>query len=132
MEQDKEKAKAWYAKAAKQGDAGAMAALSGVLLETEGAAAMPTIMTLLRAAAEKGYAKAKQRLPTYEEWILSSCASCGKHRAAMAEDPKRCNRCSAVAYCSAACQKQHWKRGGHKVACNERMKYLPEEEEEEE
>ena len=88
-------------------------------------------MTLLRAAAEKGHADAKEFLPKNEEAILSQCASCGKPRAAMAEDPKRCNRCFAAAYCSAACQKQHWKRGGHKVACNERRKYLPEEEEEE-
>ena len=47
VEQDKEKAKAWYAKAAKQGDAGAMAALAIVLQQTEGAAAMPATMALL-------------------------------------------------------------------------------------
>ena len=71
-------------------------------------------------------------LPKMEKYILSLCASCGMPSADMAGAPLKCARCKAAAYCSAACQKQHWKRGGHKVACNERMKYLPEEEEEEE
>ena len=32
---------------------------------------------------------------------------------------KRCAGCEwpGVRYCSAACQKQHWKAGGHKQAC---------------
>jgi len=29
----------------------------------------------------------------------------------------RCARCKGVKYCSAACQKVHWKRGGHKQKC---------------
>jgi tetratricopeptide (TPR) repeat protein len=29
----------------------------------------------------------------------------------------RCARCRAVKYCSAACQKVHWKQGGHKQEC---------------
>jgi hypothetical protein len=32
----------------------------------------------------------------------------------------RCARCKSVKYCSAACQKVHWKHGGHKQACTER------------
>jgi hypothetical protein len=30
---------------------------------------------------------------------------------------KRCGRCHRVNYCSVACQKLHWKRGGHKAVC---------------
>ncbi|PNW81834.1 hypothetical protein CHLRE_06g262350v5 [Chlamydomonas reinhardtii] len=30
---------------------------------------------------------------------------------------KTCSRCSAVRYCSGACQLQHWTTGGHKEAC---------------
>jgi TPR repeat protein len=30
---------------------------------------------------------------------------------------KRCSRCQAVFYCSAKCQTQHWKGGGHKAVC---------------
>jgi tetratricopeptide (TPR) repeat protein len=30
----------------------------------------------------------------------------------------RCARCKSVMYCSAACQKVHWKQGGHKHACS--------------
>jgi hypothetical protein len=29
-----------------------------------------------------------------------------------------CSRCRAVKYCSASCQKVHWKQGGHKQACS--------------
>jgi hypothetical protein len=29
----------------------------------------------------------------------------------------RCGRCKGVMYCSAACQKVHWKQGGHKQEC---------------
>jgi hypothetical protein len=39
------------------------------------------------------------------------CASCGKQGVA-----KKCAKCKLKCYCSAACQKQHWK-GGHKAEC---------------
>jgi hypothetical protein len=29
----------------------------------------------------------------------------------------RCGGCRGVMYCSAACQKVHWKQGGHKQEC---------------
>ena len=40
------------------------------------------------------------------------CAGC--HRAG---GLLRCVKCKCVKYCSAACQKAHWKRGGHKQSC---------------
>jgi hypothetical protein len=40
------------------------------------------------------------------------CATgCGKPGA------KRCNGCKAVFYCGVECQRIHWKKNGHKVAC---------------
>ena len=48
----------------------------------------------------------------------SRCANCGKTAAATGL-PKllRCSKCKSVAYCGAACQRVHWKAGGHKAAC---------------
>jgi hypothetical protein len=37
------------------------------------------------------------------------CAKPGEHM---------CSRCRGVKYCSASCQKVHWKQGGHKQACS--------------
>jgi len=43
--------------------------------------------------------------------LSSTCAACG------ASDAKKdCGRCKTT-YCSAACQTQHWKEGGHKDLC---------------
>ncbi|PNH08336.1 hypothetical protein TSOC_005078 [Tetrabaena socialis] len=30
---------------------------------------------------------------------------------------RKCSGCKAVRYCSASCQRQHWREGGHKKAC---------------
>jgi len=40
------------------------------------------------------------------------CAHCGGRNPA-----QKCGRCGLVKYCSAPCQKVHWKAGGHKQAC---------------
>lgn len=32
---------------------------------------------------------------------------------------KFCTGCTVARYCSAGCQRQHWKSGGHKEACRE-------------
>jgi hypothetical protein len=42
-----------------------------------------------------------------------SCESCG----AIAASHLRCARCRTVFYCSKACQKTNWTRGGHKKWC---------------
>ena len=48
----------------------------------------------------------------------SRCANCGKTAAAKGlPQLLRCSKCKSVAYCGAACQRVHWKAGGHKAAC---------------
>jgi hypothetical protein len=44
---------------------------------------------------------------------MKCCAVCSK----ALEKPLRCGRCGAVCYCSAHCQREHWRSGGHKQAC---------------
>ena len=45
-----------------------------------------------------------------------TCSNCGT-TTAEAGSLKYCGRCRKAAYCSEACQKQHWKSGGHKQQC---------------
>ena len=46
-------------------------------------------------------------------YILTTCAACA---APLETGIKRCSRCK-TRYCSAACQREHWRRGGHKATC---------------
>ena len=48
---------------------------------------------------------------------LGSCGHCGAEKCLDAL--KKCARCLAVVYCDGACQREHWKWGGHKQACKE-------------
>ena len=48
---------------------------------------------------------------------LASCGHCGAEK--RLDALKKCARCLAVHYCDGACQREHWKRGGHKQACKE-------------
>ena len=50
---------------------------------------------------------------------LASCGHCGAEK--RLDALKKCGRCLAVHYCDAACQREHWKRGGHKQACKEQL-----------
>ena len=50
---------------------------------------------------------------------LASCGHCGAEK--RLDALKKCGRCLAVHYCDGACQREHWKRGGHKQACKERL-----------
>ena len=83
---------------------------------------------MVRTAAEKGDVKAQTTLSTLEAVIHSQCAQCGKSAAAMEGGGKLCARCHAVCYCSAACQKAHWKVH-KKQGCKQWDMYLPEKEE---
>eukprot|EP00035_Acanthoeca_spectabilis_P010452 m.185314 g.185314 ORF g.185314 m.185314 type:complete len:499 (-) comp15025_c0_seq1:161-1657(-) len=49
---------------------------------------------------------------------LHHCAVCST----LPEKPKWCGGCLKVPYCSAACQKKHWKEGGHKAECTKTKK----------
>lgn len=44
---------------------------------------------------------------------VPKCSGCGQHASTL----KKCSRWRTVAYCSHACQVQHWKEGGHKQQC---------------
>lgn len=43
--------------------------------------------------------------------LLGACVVCGS------AGDKMCGRCKTATYCSEACQKNHWKSGGHKAVC---------------
>ena len=50
---------------------------------------------------------------------LATCAHCQQKEEARG-DFKCCGSCKRVYYCSPACQKSHWKEGGHKLKCGEK------------
>ena len=50
--------------------------------------------------------------------MKSICSSCAKPRSASGENMKICSGCKCANYCSAVCQRAHWKmNGGHKTEC---------------
>ena len=53
------------------------------------------------------------RLVRHQLSNLPSCSGCGQRVSSL----KKCSRCHVAAYCSRACQVQHWKKGGHKQQC---------------
>jgi hypothetical protein len=48
---------------------------------------------------------------------LSRCFVCRKILAASQGGGSRCSQCHMFEYCSVACQRVHWKSGGHKSEC---------------
>lgn len=38
---------------------------------------------------------------------------------------KRCSKCHTATYCDETCQKADWKRGGHKLECDQRLRTFP-------
>ena len=50
---------------------------------------------------------------------VCSASGCGKELTGNPDTHKRCTRCKHTFYCGRACQKEHWKHGGHKAACTE-------------
>ena len=53
---------------------------------------------------------------------LRSLATCGHCSAEKVLDAlKKCGKCRAVHYCDGACQRAHWKGGGHKELCREQF-----------
>ena len=54
----------------------------------------------------------------------TGCSACGKQLAgttAWHQNWQKCSRCKQAFYCDLGCQREHWKRGGHKQACKEPM-----------
>ena len=50
-------------------------------------------------------------------YLITSCASCAAPLEPTGTGVKKCSRCK-TRYCSASCQRDHWKkRGGHKTTC---------------
>ena len=60
--------------------------------------------------------EAEETKPNSKVIIEKYCSNCGVAGVAN-KDVKLCNSCKCVWYCSAACQKAHWK--GHKKECKE-------------
>ena len=109
----------WNHKAAQQGNATAMANYAGnrlqwTALRNGGRAdrALPECLYWARRAVRHGNADAASFVHQLEV-NSQCCAGCTKEM----HNLKRCQRCTAVSYCSKDCQKQHWKSGGHKVDC---------------
>ena len=53
-----------------------------------------------------------------------ACSACGKQLAgttASHQHWQKCSRCKQALCCDAGCQREHWKRGGHKQACKAPM-----------
>ena len=54
----------------------------------------------------------------------TECSSCGKQLAGTTASHQiwqKCGRCKQAFYCDRGCQREHWKRGGHKQVCREPM-----------
>jgi hypothetical protein len=58
-----------------------------------------------------------------------ACAACGSSSGSSGGALKQCSRCKEVKYCSALCQKTHWRQ--HKAYCKAAAAALAEEEEQE-
>ena len=50
---------------------------------------------------------------------LAACGHCGVEK--VLDALKKCGKCRAVHYCDGACQRAHWKGGGHKELCREQF-----------
>ncbi len=50
----------------------------------------------------------------------TTCSCCGAQPTVGGKKLQVCSTCRRKAYCSAACQRQDWKEGGHKRSCRPR------------
>lgn len=50
--------------------------------------------------------------------FIEKCACCGVTKRE-SNRLLKCGRCKSVSYCTEACQKKHWKEGGHKSVCKQ-------------
>lgn len=70
--------------------------------------AMRVAVKQMEERDEKQAQEMKKKSPI----VGNQCANC-----AIEENLKSCSRCRLVWYCGTACQKQHWKDGGHRRFC---------------
>ncbi len=53
----------------------------------------------------------------------TACSCCGAEAAEGGKKLQVCSTCHRKAYCSADCQRQDWKEGGHKRSCRPRKDF---------
>ncbi len=53
----------------------------------------------------------------------TTCSCCGAQPTVGGKKLQVCSTCHRKAYCSAACQRQDWKEGGHKASCRPRKDF---------
>ena len=72
-------------------------------------------------AAEAGETAAETGAPAPDATTAKTCSwtACGNGLSGVAAAKNRCGRCKRAYYCSRACQKKHWKAGGHQLVCAE-------------
>ena len=93
-----------------------------VLCAPCGEASAPCFVAILSRPLLRGLSRAKveseatvMAMKSAQARETKTCGQCGI-REDQGETFNHCSRCKVVAYCSKACQKQHW-RGGHKDTC---------------
>jgi hypothetical protein len=61
---------------------------------------------------------------TSDQRKFNECATCGKTNANKVT-LKQCSKCGMVQYCSRECQITGWKKGNHKITCEQNVKQFP-------
>ena len=88
---------------------------------------MDTMMHTMMAPSQRlapRYTGPDAAWTTASPWPVGSpktCAwaGCGAQLSTDPAQQLKCARCNWAFYCDRACQKKHWRRGGHKAACKE-------------
>lgn len=124
VERSLEKSLYWNKKAARQGNATAMMNYGANLFQSAqlkygdggivGHSVVPEALHWARKAALLGDSDAVAMVTQLEAFADKECGSCKAPSGAI--KLSRCAQCSAVSYCSKACQTSHWK-AGHKWDC---------------
>ena len=106
----------WYLKAAKQNKASAQHDLALCLIKLGRSTYQmppPAAFYLVRKANAQAFPESADLLAHLEKVSSLACGNCGT----LGKCTKRCSRCRTRSYCSAECQRIHWKRGGHNKLC---------------
>ena len=106
--EQEEEAEWWFRKAVEQGHANAQHTLALLMIYQNGGIRGLDATRLLQAAADQGHEEAKRNL-------VSICCYCASPAECLKKRLKKCGRCKTAQYCSAECQRAHWKT--HKHEC---------------